>query len=521
MFKATVTGHYIPVTWVTLGLDYLLWGMNPAGYHLTNIVLHALNAVCFTLVAVRLLRLARPRSAETTLWAGAVAAALFFALHPLRAESVAWVTERRGLLSAFFALLTVLTYLRMCAASGAARPRWLVVSVGCYALALGSKAAVMTLPLVLVVLDAYPLGRLGPDWRRWTARDTRAVWLEKIPYALLALVAGVIAMAVIRANEVFFSMESYPPAARVAMLAYGLVFYVARTAIPVGLSPLYELPQRVSALDPPFLASVVAVALVTGSLCVARRSWPAGLASSAAYALVLLPVSGLSQTGHQLVADRYSYLSCLPWAVLLGAGVCAALDAVRAGRVRAAFARAAGGGLVLWLAGLTVLTWFQVQFWRDSATLWRSALDVDPACVVCHNQLGAVLGNRGDPAAAAPHFERALALRPDDRGLHVNLGLALLNTARPAQAVPHFVRALEQRPDDVETRVYLGTALGRAGRVDEAIEQLRRAVRQNQAHPRARYELARAYFARGDRAAAAEQVEALRRLDPRLADQLK
>lgn len=521
MFKATVTGHYIPVTWLTLGLDYLLWGMNPAGYHLTNIVLHALNAVLVTLVAVRLLRLARPRSAESALWTGAAAAALFFALHPLRAESVAWVTERRGLLSALFALLTVLAYLRMCAASGAARRRWLVASVGCYALALGSKAAVMTLPLVLVVLDVYPLGRLGPDWRRWAAPATRAIWLEKIPYALLAALAGAIAMAVIRANEVFFSMESYPPGARIAMLAYGLVFYVVRTAIPLGLSPLYELPERVSALDPPFLASLVASAVVTGALWAARRRWPAGLAAWATYALVLLPVSGLSQTGHQLVADRYSYLACLPSALLLGAGVGAALDAVRAGGVRTAFVRAAGGGLVLWLAGLTVLTWFQVQLWRDSETLWRWALEVDPACVVCHNQLGAVLGNRGDPAAAAPHFERALALRPDDRGLHVNLGLALLNTGHAAQAVPHFARALEQRPGDVETRVHLGAALGRAGRVDEAIAELRRAVGQNQAHPQARYELARAYLARGDRTAAAEQVEALRRLDPRLADQLK
>src|SRR5207253_4967000 len=156
MLTDTVTGHYIPITWMTLGLDYVLWGMNPAGYHLTNLVLHALNTVAFALIAIRLLRLARPRTGETALWAGTVTAALFFSLHPLRAETVAWVTERRGLLSAFFTLVTALTYVRMAAAEGAPRRRWLAVSVGSYAMALASKAAVVPLPLVLLLMDGRP-----------------------------------------------------------------------------------------------------------------------------------------------------------------------------------------------------------------------------------------------------------------------------------------------------------------------------------------------------------------------------
>src|SRR2546427_563635 len=186
MLTATVTGHYIPVTWMTLGLDYVLWGMNPAGYHLTNLVLHALNTVLFALIAIRLLRLARPRTGETALWAGTVTAALFFSLHPLRAETVAWVTERRGLLSAFFSLVTALTYVRMAAAEGAPRRRWLAVSVGSYAMALASKAAVVPLPLVLLLMDVYPLGRLPARWRTWGAPEARAVWREKGPYAPLA-----------------------------------------------------------------------------------------------------------------------------------------------------------------------------------------------------------------------------------------------------------------------------------------------------------------------------------------------
>jgi tetratricopeptide (TPR) repeat protein len=521
MFTATVTGHYIPVTWMTLGLDYVLWGMNPAGYHLTNLVLHALNTIVFTLIAIRLLGLARRRTGGATLWAGAATAALFFSLHPLRAETVAWVTERRGLLSAFFTLLTVLTYLRAAAAEGGPRRRWLAASVGCYLLALASKAAVVPLPLVLLVLDVYPLGRLQVRWREWGTSGARAVWLEKVPYALLAVAAAAIALAVNHAEGRSSSIGAHPPSARGAMLSYGLLFYLQKTAMPLGLSPLYELPEHVSPLDPPFLASIIAVALLTGALGGLRRRWPAGLAIWITYTLMLLPVSGLFQTGHQLVADRYSYLSCLPWALLLGAAVCATLDAAASGRLRTPFPALVTGVVALWIGGLAASTWIQVQAWRDSETLWRYALDRDPACVRCYNQLGAGLGNRGDVAWAVHYFERGLELRPNDPGLRGNLGLAFLKTGRPADAIPHFIRALELKSTDVETRVHLGAALILVNRAAEATDQLRQAVGQSPNHARARLELGRAYLVRGHRAAAEEQAAILRRLDPRLADELK
>jgi Flp pilus assembly protein TadD len=521
MLRATVTGHWIPATWLTLGLDYRLWGMNPAGYHLTNVVLHALNAVVFTLIAFRLLRLARPRCAATTLGAGSVAAALFFALHPLRAETVAWVTERRGLLSAFFVLLTVLTYIRMCAAESAARRRWLVASVGAYALALLSKAAVVPLPLLLLVLDAYPLGRLTSQWRRWTAPATRGVWLEKLPYAVLAGIAAATALLVTHARGSAQPIESYPPSARWAMLSYGLMFYLEKTVVPLALNPLYELPERINALDLPFLASIVGAAVVTGALWLLRRRWPAGLALWTSYALILIPVSGLFQAGHQLVADRYTYLSCLPWALLLGAAVCSMLDAAASGRVRKSLAAVAAGILVVWIVSLAYLTWLQVQVWQNTETLWRYALELDPACALCHNQLGAELGNRGEVAPAAFHFEQALALRPNDAGLNGNLGLALLKARRAPEAITYLDRALQREPANTEVRVHLGVALMTIGRADEGIDQLRQATLRSPGHARARYELARAYLALGDRAAAAVQAEALRRLDPRLAAQLK
>src|SRR6267378_561449 len=156
MFTTTLLGHYIPVTWLSFGLDYVLWGMEPAGYHFTNLLLHAANAVLVYWVTKRLLAAARPSASPTALRAGAAVAALFFAIHPLRAESVAWATKRRDVLSGLLFLTSVLTYLRAAGAEGARRRRWLAAAVAAFALAMLAKSIVMTLPLLLIVLDWYP-----------------------------------------------------------------------------------------------------------------------------------------------------------------------------------------------------------------------------------------------------------------------------------------------------------------------------------------------------------------------------
>src|SRR2546421_6839236 len=180
-FTSAVMGHWIPVTWLTFGLDYALWGMNAFGYHLTNVLLHAANGVLVYVLALRLLQLTLTAARPGPVRVGAVVAALFFAVHPLRVESVAWVTERRDVLSALFYLLTVLAYLKACAADGPSRRRWRLASIGAYALGLLSKSLIMSLPLVLLVLDVYPLRRARGRWR--------VILLEKLPYLGLAVAA--------------------------------------------------------------------------------------------------------------------------------------------------------------------------------------------------------------------------------------------------------------------------------------------------------------------------------------------
>jgi protein O-mannosyl-transferase len=408
----------------------------------------------------------------------------------------------------------------------------------------------MSLPLVLVVLDIYPLRRWPGHWRQWTTPAARAVLREKLPYAAMALAGGILAAVVVSRTLGVTSLTAYPMPARLAMAAYGLVFYLRATMVPAALSPLYELPARIELLDLPFLASAVAAVLITVALIAARRHWPAGLAAGAVYALTLGPVLGFVHNGPQLVADRYSYLACLSWALLLGGALVRQVEA-RApdGRPRAS-ARVALAAVAIWVAALATLTWNQTRVWKDTDAIWRQALEVDPNCARCHREWGAVLGNRGELERAIVHFRRAVELRPDRVSSHGNVGLALLKAGRPAEAVVHFARVLQDNPGDVDVRSRLGAALIQQGRLDEARVELERAVRDNPRHPDAltnlglallylgrptearpylerastlapasalpHVGLARAFLALGDGDAAARHAATARHLDPGL-----
>jgi len=502
-FTSALMGHWIPVTWLSFGVDHALWGMDAFGYHLTNILLHAANAALFYLLALRLLRLGSTQASAGTIRLGAVVAALFFAVHPLRVESVAWITERRDVLSSLFYLLTVLAYLRACAADGSRRQCWLLASLGAYALGLLSKSLIMSLPFVLLVLDVYPLRRARGNWRR--------VLPEKLPYLVLAIVAAVISVLVVIAKVGLTSPSAYPPAARAAMALYSLVFYLWKTLVPVLLSPMYELPARVEPTSLRFLAPALFAVGLTVGLLLARRSWPAALAVWLVYGLTLAPVSGIVHNGPQLVADRYSYLSCLGIALLVGTGVAAAVSSaavtgpLRAGAVLAAFA---------WIVGLAALTIQQLPVWRNADEIWKRSLAVDPDCSFCHGQTGALAGNRGDLGSAIAHFERVVALRPGNVHHRRNLGLALLKAHRPGEAAAQFEQILAKEPADVDTRIRLGLALAEQGKLAEASRELERASRDNPRHVGALTQLGIALIELGRPAEAVPYLENAVSLDP-------
>jgi tetratricopeptide (TPR) repeat protein len=525
----TLLGHYVPLTWVSFAIDHALWGLQPVGYHLTNVFLHAVCAALVYRVAAGLLGWA-------TAWTdgarrlGALAAALVWALHPLRVEAVSWVTGRRDVLSGFFFLLALTAYLEAASTRGARRRGWLIAAAAVYGLALGSKAIVMTAPLVLVALDVYPLGRLPPDVRRWGGRALRGVWLEKAPLALLAgLAAAAAAVAVPRgAGYQVLELRTW-----LGKLAVSLATPLWKTVWPLSLSPLYELPRRTDLGAAEYWASGLLVAGISLAVLTLRQRWPAGVVAWVWYLAFLAPVSAMAHAGPQITADRYSYLPILGPVMLFGAAAGAVAEAGRTARVPLAVARSLGIGAVALVAVLAGVTWRQQGVWRDSGHLWTHAVAVTPRCVRCHVNLGNWLMAHDRVDEAVGHYERALSLDPARTGLHTNLGLALVRLGRPVEAIPHYEAVLARSPDMVPVRVSLATALVAADRLPEAVARLdeaarfsspselvdhfRRVTAAQPAAPVPRLGLLQAYVRAGDDARAREAYEALAGLHPGLA----
>jgi Flp pilus assembly protein TadD len=475
MFTATWMGHYIPLTWLSLGLNHALGGMEPWGYHLGNLLLHAANTALLFLVARRLLAVAvtgddrtHPPERGAAVSLGAAVAALLWALHPLRVESVAWITERRDVLCGFFYLLAVLAYLQGATRKHSLTGRWLVASLVAFAAALGSKAIAMTLPLTLLVLDVYPLRRHRLGWP--------ALAREKLGhFALAAVGAGVASWAVTRGAG-WTSYDAYGLEARLAMTGYSVWFYPWKVVWPERLSPLYELPPRIRLLDAEFLWPTVGVIAVTAILLLARRRLPGALAAWLHSIIVLAPVSGIAHAGHQLAHDRYSYLSGLGFAVLAGAGV----TWIGRQRARKQVGRWVLGttvtAIVLALAGLGAGTWVQSRVWRDSESLWRSAVTADPTCALCRQKLGAVLQTAGLHREAEVELTRAVALRPERPTAHNSLGALFVDQGRLGEAETEFREAIRLAPEYGEATANLGALYARQRKYAEAIPVLRRAI---------------------------------------------
>src|SRR5881296_534901 len=473
----THLGHYIPLTWMTLGLDYLLWGMNPVGYHLTSLLLHAANAVVFFFVVRRILILALPGPSERghALAVAAGVAALVFAIHPLRVESVAWVTERRDVLSGLFYLVTILVYLRACEREERGR-RWHWLAVATFVCALLSKSMVVNLPVVLLILDVYPLRRLGGAIG-WWSEPARRVYVEKIPFVLLAAAASAIAVMAQSSVHAAASLAQLSVPGRVAVSAYGLSFYLWKMVVPLNLSPLYPLSPTVNPWAMPFVLRYTMVLAITAIALALRRRVPGLPAAWSAYVVVLLPVLGIFQSGPQIAADRYTYLASLGWAILASACLLFCWRIRRTSTTGTPTTLPIAGVAICVVAGLGVLTWNQVQIWHDSERLWTYTVAIHPNSSLAQFSLGIVLSAQGKPTEAIEHFQKGLQLRPDEPSAHTNLGVALIQQGKLADAIEHFRQAVRIYPDDALAHTNWGSALIDLGKPSEAIEHFKQALR--------------------------------------------
>jgi hypothetical protein len=412
-------GVYQPIAWMLLEIQYLFTGLNPYGYHLTSALLHALNTVVLFYLTLALIRRCRP-DLEATGGSRLILATTFsvalFALHPMRTEVVAWVSAQPYLPSALFAMLSVLAYLRanpVGAPEG--RSRWLVASFLLYAAAVLSKASAIPLPAVFLVLDVYPLRRLGGD-RGWWNRRPRRVIAEKLP--VFALCGAFMAAAVLARQlhaENFAEISGMDLSTRIAIACYSVMSYPLESLWPFGLNAFYYRSPRIDLFEPRFLLAIAGTIAATALIVRERRRHPGMLASWAIYLIMLAPVSGLIPTGVVISADRYSYLTMVAFAAPMA--VMFSDLAARASRLRLS-SRVQVAGAVVMLAPLVVLTYIQCR---------TRAIEEGEGDYVAdlHNQLGVTWASKGHLDLAVLAFHEALRIKPHLQDAKNNLRKAI------------------------------------------------------------------------------------------------
>jgi Flp pilus assembly protein TadD len=472
MFSTVYMCHYQPLGWLSYSVDYAIWGLDPRGFFLTNLLIHSATALCFYFLSRRLLGMVLLWSPSEVRF-GAAVATIFFAVHPLRVESVVWLSERRDVLSGFFLLVSVLCYVRF-AERSQARRAWYCAALISFAASLMSKATGVGLPLVLLLLDWYPFGRWRSEPGRGNQHVSMRLLLEKVPFVLMAAVTMLVAIYAQQKSDTLSPLAYHGVGERLLVAAYALVFYVKKTILPWGLSPLVPIPTPDEIWALRFGATALLVTLAAAALVAIRRRWPAGTVIAVAYFVLLLPVLGIVQIGPQLVADRYSYLSCLGLAILVGTGMIAARKwlSQRAPETRILLDTAA----ILVMAALVMLTRAQAAVWRNSETLWTHVLKQFPNSDIAHVGIATVLGESGRLPEAVFHLQRAVKLRPTWPEPHYDLGVALLALGRPIEASESLQNAVQLMPRYAEAWNNLGASYLQLGQFEKAVESLERAV---------------------------------------------
>jgi tetratricopeptide (TPR) repeat protein len=438
-FTTFHASNWHPLTWLSLMADAELFGPGPRGFHRTNLLLHAANAVLWWLVLWRLTG-CRTRSA--------VVAALF-AVHPLNVQVVAWVSERKELLATLFGLCSLIAW---AAHSRRRLPAAYAISLASYACSLLSKPTWVTLPFLLVLLDAWPRG----------LRPTARLLAEKVPFLVLSAGASV---AALWAQQAGGTVASVPVAARMGTALTSYAVYLKRAFWPAGLACFYPHPGAAPSWAAVAGALALLVLLTGGALLLARRHPGVGV-GWCWFAGTLVPVIGLVQIGAQRTADRYVYLPLVGLFVALVWWIGAA--ARRGARTR----RLLACGAAACIAALALASRAETLHWRDSASLWTRAVSVTQDNYLAHNHLGAILGAGGDLAGAIAHLDRAVALRPRYAAAHANLGRALFLDGRDEDAESHFRAALALEPRMLSAHVNWGLLLSRQGRWPEAVARL-------------------------------------------------
>ena len=446
-FNVGYAANWHPLTWLSHMLDCTMFGMDPGAHHMTNLLFHILNTLLlfFTLMAM-----------TGAPWKSGFVAGLF-ALHPMHVESVAWIAERKDVLSTFFWMLTMGAYLRYVKRS--TRGRYLLVML-CFTLGLMAKPMLVTLPLVLLLLDFWPLQRhLHLPINIFLRRSI----IEKTPLLLLSVASCIITLVAQQKSGAVASVALFPLGLRLsnAICSYGI--YTWKMVTPVHLTVFY--PSLTAIAWPTFLFSLFYLIAMTALAFKTARKLPFITVGWMWYIITLFPVIGILQVGSQSMADRYSYVPFIGLFILVSWGVAAIASKWRSGRSILATTEIAV------LLFMTAMTWKQLHYWKDSGTLFNHALAVSDKNFVAHNNLGLFLKENGKTDEAIAHFAEALRIDNNDKNAHNNLGNSLMELGEVDHAIVQYREALRIKPGYAEARNNLGIAYARLGRLDEAIDQ--------------------------------------------------
>ena len=469
-FTSFDAGFWIPLTWLSLMLDFELYGLNAGGYHLTNLFFHVLNTLLLFLILNKMTRQS---------WRSGFVAALF-ALHPLRVESVAWVTERKDVLSTFFLILAIWSYLRYL--ERLERKRYLVVLLT-FTLGLMAKPMVVTFPFVLLLLDYWPLGRLQlghidagsqaenypPINHSHEVLPTRLLVREKLPFFAVAAGFSISTAFAHSSVHALGNLDKYPLGIRFANALIAYVSYIWKMIWPHNLTVLYlysrESVSMLQAVGAGILLAGISVLLIwTG------RRYRYLAVGWLWYLGTLLPVIGLVQAGFQAMADRFTYIPLIGLFIIIAWGIPDLLARWQYRRTAIAFATS------LLLPFLMMSTWTQLSHWHDRKTLWEYTLAVAPNHYYALNSLGEIASDDGDLEKALAYYTKAFEANPHYQSAISNIGSIFYKQGKYDEAIKYFYQALEMDPDDAVVHSNLGEAFSRQGNLDKAIFNFTQAV---------------------------------------------
>ncbi|MBI4556433.1 MAG: tetratricopeptide repeat protein [Candidatus Hydrogenedentes bacterium] len=500
-FTTSYAANWHPLTWLSLFVDASIFGIRPAPFLFTNLLLHVANT-CLLLGILR-------RATGTT-WRSALVAALF-ALHPLHVESVAWASERKDVLCTFFGFLCILAYVRYVQLH---RRPWYGLAVGTMALSLMAKPMLVTLPGILLLLDYWPLNRYGPagetpdscrakvaprnGWQRFVR-----LAVEKWPFLVLSIMSVILTLHAQSRGGAVRSFDRVSLVQRAQNSAQSYATYLEKAVWPRDLCVFYPYPESFRL---PHTALLLAVAMgVTCLVVLWLRRFPYVAVGWSWYVGTLLPVIGFIQVGGQALADRYTYVPLIGIFIVVAWGICEAPVRWR---------RAATGATLVVLLALTMATWRQISYWKNSESLFRHTLDVMPYNHVANNNLGVQLLARNQLDEAFPCFVKAVAVKPTFAEAHANLGIVYGYRGNFESALEHFGIALRSNPRNADAWFNSGVLMARLGRLAEAEGHFRETTTLRPTDLQARYALALLLHGAGRDAEASEQALVILRLKP-------